>query len=283
MIIDGTAVATEMLSEMKHYIAMSAHRKPGLAFVLVGDDPASQTYVKMKRKRCEEVGMTSYVVRLEVDVTLDQLREEVDKLNNDEMIDGILVQQPLPEQLPVSDVLSMIDPDKDVDGFHPVNMGKLMIGDESGFIPCTPKGILKLLSASHIDLNGKHVVVIGRSLIVGKPLALLLGQKKEGLNATVTMAHSGTQNLKELCLTADLIVVAAGRPDLLTADMVKQGAVIIDVGVNRLPNGELCGDVDFEPVSKISSHITPVPGGVGPMTIAMLLSNTLKSCRKRCS
>jgi methylenetetrahydrofolate dehydrogenase (NADP+)/methenyltetrahydrofolate cyclohydrolase len=256
-------------------------RKPCLAFVLVGEDPASEIYVKMKKQACERVGIKSLLIALKKDVKESLLLEEIKKLNQSPNVDGILVQFPLPPSFDKKKVVESIDPEKDVDGFHPLNLGKLVLGDESGFFPCTPWGILTMLMKIKISTQGKHVVVVGRSIIVGKPLACLLMQNRPYGNATVTIAHSLTKNLAEITKTADILIAAVGKPKLITKDMVKKGAVVIDVGINRSEDGsgkrKIVGDVDFENVSSIVSAITPVPKGVGPMTVAMLLANCVKS------
>ena len=247
---------------------------PGLAVVIVGDDPASRVYVNNKKKACEVVGFKSEEYALPAETTQEELLELVNTLNNKKDINGILVQLPLPKHLDEKEVIEAINPIKDVDAFHATNVGKIMIGDYD-FLPCTPAGVMEMLSSYDIDVNGKNCVVIGRSNIVGKPMAMLLLHK----NGTVTICHSRTQNLKEVCAGADILVAAVGIPKFVTADMVKEGAVVIDVGMDRDENGKLCGDVDFENVKDKTSYITPVPGGVGPMTIAMLMKNTIKACR----
>lgn len=247
---------------------------PGLAVVIVGEDPASQVYVRNKRRACEEIGYYSESYELPESTTQEELETLVDKLNNDSKIHGILVQLPLPKHLDETAVLLKIRPDKDVDAFHPYNVGKIMIGDYS-FLPCTPAGVMALLERSGVEIAGKSCVVIGRSNIVGKPMAMLLLHA----NGTVTICHSKTKNLAEVCREADILVVAIGRADFVGADMVKSGAVVIDVGMNRKADGKLTGDVNFSEVEPIASAITPVPGGVGPMTITMLMKNTLTAAR----
>ena len=274
MLLDGKKIATEILAEIKSKLG---GRAPGLAFILVGDDPGSKAYVKMKEKACIELGYFSEVVRLPQDVKEEKLLTEIQRLNADEKIHGILVQQPLPSQISTKHIVEMTRPEKDVDGFHPLNLGKAMQGEEDGFLPCTPLGILTLLGRSGIDPGGKDVVIVGRSNIVGKPLATMLAQKKPGCNATVTLAHSRTHNLGDVCKRADILIAAIGREKFITKEMVKEGAVVIDVGINRSADGKLVGDVDFDAVAPIASAITPVPGGIGPMTIAMLLFNTYTS------
>ena len=243
---------------------------PGLAVVLVGNNPASAVYVRNKHKACLEVGINSIEITLPAETGEDELLQKIAELNADSSVHGILVQLPLPSHINEKSVINAILPEKDVDAFHPSNVGQIMIGDYK-FLPCTPAGIMELLSFYNIEISGKECVVIGRSNIVGKPMAMLLLEK----NGTVTVCHSKTKNLKEVTRRADILVVAIGKPNFLTADMVKEGAVVIDVGINRLPEGGLVGDVDFAAVSPIASYITPVPGGVGPMTITTLLKNTL--------
>ncbi|HEY2809856.1 MAG TPA: bifunctional methylenetetrahydrofolate dehydrogenase/methenyltetrahydrofolate cyclohydrolase FolD [Rhabdochlamydiaceae bacterium] len=284
-LIDGKAIAKGIEDKIAQAIRHLKHRPPGLAFILVGNHPASQTYIRMKKKKCEEVGIVSVDRELSAAVSQERLLEEIYTLNNDPEIDGILVQLPLPPSISTSLIMEAIDPRKDVDGFHPINMGKLLLGEQDGFIPCTPLGIHILLHSAQIPLLGKHVVIIGRSNIVGKPLAALLMQKAPHCNATVTVAHSMTENLPALCRSADILIAAMGKPHFVTQEMVKKDAVVIDVGINRIYDAErhslLVGDVDFAQVAPLASHITPVPGGVGPMTIALLLSNTLLSYQRR--
>ena len=245
---------------------------PGLAVILVGENPASCVYVRNKHKACLEVGINSYEIKYPEEVTEAERIEKIDELNNDDTVNGILVQLPLPKHISEDKIINRISPPKDVDAFHPFNVGKIMLGDYE-FLPCTPAGIMKLLEHYQIELSGKECVVLGRSNIVGKPMAHLLLQK----NGTVTVCHSKTNNLAEVTKRADVLVVAIGRANFVTADMVKPGAVVVDVGINRLGDGKLCGDVDFETVAQVASFITPVPGGVGPMTITMLLKNTVKA------
>ena len=275
-LIDGRAVAKALKEEIAQRTqAMIAQGvTPHLAVVLVGEDPASQVYVRNKENGCIKAGIRSTVIRLEEDCTQQELEETVKRLNADASVDGILVQLPLPKHLNEASVLRLIDPDKDVDGFHAMNSGRLMNG-QPGFVPCTPLGVMKLLEAYGIDPAGKHAVVIGRSNIVGKPMAMLLLRA----NATVTICHSRTQNLADITRQADILVAAVGRANFVTADMVKPGAAVIDVGINRV-DGRLVGDVDFDAVSGVAGCITPVPGGVGQMTIAMLLSNTLDAAAR---
>ncbi|MCX7339639.1 MAG: bifunctional methylenetetrahydrofolate dehydrogenase/methenyltetrahydrofolate cyclohydrolase FolD [Hyphomicrobiales bacterium] len=282
-LLDGKALAQTMRGALKQEVAAftAGHgRPPGLAVVLVGNDPASQVYVGSKVKQTEEVGMRSIEHRLAADTGEATLLALVDQLNADPEVDGILVQLPLPAQIDAETVLNRIDPAKDVDGFHPVNAGKLAIG-APGLVPCTPLGSVALAKLAKPDLSGLHAVVIGRSNIVGKPVAQLLLQE----NCTVTIAHSRTRDLAGLCRTADLLVAAIGRPHFVSADFIKPGAIVIDVGINRLADaegkGKLVGDVDFAAVAPLACAITPVPGGVGPMTIAYLLSNTLRAARLR--
>jgi methylenetetrahydrofolate dehydrogenase (NADP+) / methenyltetrahydrofolate cyclohydrolase len=280
-LLDGKKVADQILKELRKTIGTFT-RPPGLAFVIVGDDPASQTYVRNKKKKCADIGIVSKDKQFPADTSEKELIAHIQKLNQDPAIDGILIQQPLPPHLRASTLMEAVDPSKDVDGFNPVNMGRLLLGETNGFIPCTPLGIQKLLLAYDIPLDGKHVVILGRSNIVGKPLAALLMQKNPHANATVTVAHTGTKHLKELTLSADILVAAMGSPHFVKAPMVKKGAVVVDVGITR-QGSKLVGDVDFDKVAPLASHITPVPGGVGPMTIAMLLSNTALSVEKKTS
>lgn len=242
----------------------------GLAVVIVGNDPASRVYVNSKKKACEYVGFNSYEYALDENITQQELLDLVEVLNNDKKVNGILVQLPLPEHIDENAIINAISPEKDVDAFHPFNVGKIMIGDFA-FLPCTPAGVMELIDSTGVEIAGKSCVVIGRSNIVGKPMAMLLLHR----SGTVTICHSKTQNLKEICKNADILVASVGKPNFVTADMVKEGAVVIDVGINRLENGKLCGDVKFDEVSEKAGWITPVPGGVGPMTIAMLMQNTL--------
>ena len=280
-IIDGKLVSAsirEKIKEKTKAIKDKYSIVPGLAAVLVGEDPASQIYVRNKRKSCEDVGIYSEEHKLPESTTQDELLELINKLNNDKKINGILVQLPLPKHIDDSLILNSVSSEKDVDGFHPINAGYLFEGKPQ-FIPCTPHGIIKMLEFYDIDIEGKNAVVLGRSNIVGKPAAILLLQK----NATVTICHSRTKNLEDVLKEADIIVAAIGRAHFVKKEMVKEGAIVIDVGINRLDTGKLAGDVDFEAVKKISGFITPVPGGVGPMTITMLLWNTLTSLEKSIS
>lgn len=281
-IIDGNALSKQMRLQVAQRAAALRARgiTPGLAVVLVGDNPASQVYVRNKVKACEDNGLFSVLDKYPATLSEADLLTRIDELNNDPAIHGILVQLPLPAHIDAQKVIEAIAPGKDVDGFHVASAGALMVG-QPGFWPCTPYGCMKMLESIGYDLQGKHAVVIGRSNIVGKPMALMLLQK----NATVTVCHSGTVDLKVMTLQADVIVAAVGKRNVLTADMVKPGAVVIDIGMNRIPDGEtgagkLCGDVDFDGVSQVAGYITPVPGGVGPMTITMLLVNTLAAAER---
>lgn len=276
-IINGKEISAAVKARIATEVAELKEKgmTPGLAVIIVGNDPASKVYVGSKERTCIELGMYSEKYELPEDTTNEQLLELVKKLNRDDKIHGILCQLPLPKHLDEKAVIDAIVPEKDVDAFHVQNVGKIMLGDYD-FLPCTPAGIMEMLRYSDIDPAGKHCVVIGRSNIVGKPMAMLMLHA----NATVTICHSKTQNLKEICREADILVAAVGRAKFVTADMVKPGAVVIDVGMNRDENGKLCGDVDYAEVESISSAITPVPGGVGPMTIAMLMSNTLTSAKR---
>lgn len=278
-LIDGKKIAQEFRQKLKNQIETISGRKPGLAFILIGKDPASQAYVRMKKKGCQDVGIHSEILELPEKISQDDLLKEIHRLNQDEAIDGILVQQPLPKQISVTAIVEATDPEKDVDGFHPMNMGRLLLGEKGGFAACTPLGVVKLLQKSGVETKGKHAVIIGRSNIVGKPLAALLVQK--GVDCTVTLAHRETTNLAEVCQQGDILIAAVGKAHFIKENMVKKGAIVIDVGINRTDHG-LVGDVDFERVKEKAQAITPVPGGVGPMTIAMLLSNTYDSYKKRC-
>ncbi len=288
-ILDGKETAKRLREKMAVEVKELTDKgvTPGLGFVLVGENPASQAYVRMKKKACAEVGIESHNFVLPAETSQEELLKLIDELNNDSKIDGFIVQLPLPDHIDEEAVIAAIDPKKDVDCFHPVNVGKLCIGDTDGFFPCTPYGIVVLLQENGINTEGKHVVIIGRSNIVGKPLANLLVQKRDGGNATVTVCHTRTKDIGELSRQADIVVAAIGRPNTLTADMVGEGAIVVDVGVNRVDDPEakkgykLVGDVDFEAISKKASAITPVPGGVGPMTIAMLLGNCVKAAKRR--
>ena len=279
-IIDGNALSKQLREDVAaRTVALKARGlTPGLAVVLVGENPASQVYVRNKVKACTDAGLHSVLEKYDASLTEAALLARVDALNNDPAIHGILVQLPLPAHIDAHKVIEAISPAKDVDGFHVASAGALMVG-QPGFWPCTPYGCMKMLESIGYDLRGKHAVVIGRSNIVGKPMALMLLQK----NATVTICHSATADLKAMTLQADVIVAAVGKRNVLTADMVKPGAVVLDVGMNRDDAGKLCGDVDFAGVSTVASHITPVPGGVGPMTITMLLVNTLEAAERACT
>jgi methylenetetrahydrofolate dehydrogenase (NADP+)/methenyltetrahydrofolate cyclohydrolase len=276
-IIDGKKISADIRAEIKQETEAFVKEygyAPGLAVIIVGEDPASQVYVRNKRRACEEVGFYSEAYELPAETTQEELNSLVDKLNNDDKIHGILCQLPLPKHLNEKEIIERISPDKDVDAFHPINVGKIMIGDYA-FLPCTPAGVMALLERSGVEIAGKECVVVGRSNIVGKPQAMLLLHA----NGTVTVCHSRTKNLKEVCLRADILVAAIGKADFFTGDMVKEGAVVIDVGMNRRADGKLTGDVDFASVEPKASYITPVPGGVGPMTITMLMKNTLTSAK----
>ncbi len=276
-LIDGNALSKQLRAEVAQRAAALKARgiTPGLAVILVGDNPASQVYVRNKVKACEDSGLHSVLEKYEATMTEAQLLARIEALNSDPSIHGILVQLPLPAHIDAHKVIEAISPAKDVDGFHVASAGALMVG-QPGFWPCTPYGCMKMLESIHYDLKGKHAVVIGRSNIVGKPMALML----LGQNATVTVCHSATRDLKAMTLQADVIVAAVGKRNVLTADMVKPGAVVIDVGMNRNDEGKLCGDVDFEGVKQVAGWITPVPGGVGPMTITMLLVNTMEAAER---
>ncbi len=273
-IINGKEISAAIRQEIKAEV-QEMKKKPGLAVILVGEDPASKVYVRNKNLACEEVGIYSEMYTLPTETTRDQLLSLVEQLNESPNIHGILVQLPLPKHLDAEEVIMAINPEKDVDAFHPINVGKIMIGNFD-FLPCTPAGVMELLKRSGIEIAGKECVVIGRSNIVGKPQAMLLLHE----NATVTICHSRTKDLAEVCRRADIIVSAVGRAKFVTPDMVKDGAVVIDVGMNRDENGKLCGDVDYESVSQKTLYITPVPGGVGPMTITMLLKNTVTAAKR---
>jgi len=284
-IINGKKISEEIKQEVKQQAEALFNETgivPGLAFILVGDNPASQVYVKMKGKACEELGFYSITLKLPTETSENELIEKIQTLNSDPKIHGILVQLPLPPHIDEQKILQTIDPIKDVDGFHPVNVGKLVIGLDT-YLPCTPAGIQELLKRSGINPSGKHVVIVGRSNIVGKPIANILIQKKEWANATVTVCHTGTKDIAYFTKQADILIAAMGNPEFIKGNMIKPGAIVIDVGVNRIndPNSEkgykLVGDVHFESAYEVAGAITPVPGGVGPMTIAMLMKNTLKA------
>jgi methylenetetrahydrofolate dehydrogenase (NADP+) / methenyltetrahydrofolate cyclohydrolase len=284
-LIDGNKIAADLIAELKAEVSRVAGRKPCLALVRVGDDPASVSYVTKKEKTSAEIGLTSRIILPPITISQAELFAIIDQLNADPTVDGILVQSPLPKHIDEVAVFRRVAPEKDVDGFNTINLGKVAQEDETGFVACTPAGIMELLARSGTDLKGKHVVVLGRSLIVGKPVALLALQKKAGANGTVTICHSATTNLPAITRLADVLIAAIGRPEFVTVDMVKPGAVVIDVGINRVPDAskksgyKLVGDVQFTTVSPLVSKITPVPGGVGPMTVAMLMKNTVKAHR----
>lgn len=283
ILLDGKGTAASLRQELAGEIAalaVVARRAPGLAVILVGDDPASQVYVRNKERACQEAGVFSETIRPAASIKQEALLDIIDGLNARPDIDGILLQLPLPRHLDSQECLERIAPGKDVDGFHPVNMGKLTLG-LPGLRPCTPSGVMVLLERYNLSLAGKKAVVVGRSNIVGKPLALMLGAPGRHANATVTVCHSGTPDLPAVCREADFLFVAMGKPKFVTADMVKPGAVVVDVGINRTAEG-LCGDCDYPEVSKVASAITPVPGGIGPMTIAMLLHNTVQAYKAHC-
>lgn len=287
-LIDGRVIARQLQDELAGRIAALRSRgmQPGLAFVRVGEDPASKVYVGRKEKACADLGIYSKTHVLDEKATEAELLKLIDQLNADPRIHGILVQAPIPKQIRSENVYSAVRPDKDVDGFHPVNMGKLLLGDHSGFVACTPAGIMELLVRSGVKTSGAEVVVLGRGNIVGKPMAALLCQKEKGANATVTICHSATRDIKSHCLRADILIAAMGVTEFVKADMVKAGAVVIDVGVNRVADptaktgSRLVGDVDFDALLPIAAKITPNPGGVGPMTIAMLMRNTVQAAER---
>ena len=279
MIIDGKTISLkrkDILKEKIDDLKNQGKRVPKLVVVIVGDNQASHTYVRNKEIGCAYVGIESEIIRYDASVTQDELVSRINDLNNDDSVDGILVQLPLPKHIDGDVILDLIDPSKDVDGFHPINVAKLFLGQD-GLVPCTPKGMMVLLDEINYDLRGKEVVIVGRSNIVGKPVALLCLQK----DATVTIAHSRTADLKKVCQRADVLIAAVGRAKMFSSEYVKDGAVVLDVGINRDENNKLCGDVDFDDVKDKVSYITPVPGGVGPMTIAMLLENTYEAYLKR--
>ncbi len=286
-LIDGAALASRIRGAVAVEVSQlqAAWIRPGLTVILVGEDAASAVYVSAKGRACDEVGMNSVTLRLPSNTLQGDLLRQIDVLNADSSVHGILVQMPLPAQIDPDTVIRRIDPAKDVDGFHPVNAGKLLIGHRDGFIPCTPAGIQRLIAETGIDTRGRECVVVGRSNIVGKPVAALMAQDAEGANCTVTVCNSKTRDLGSHTRRAEILIVAAGRARLVTGDMIRPGAVVIDVGMNRIPDASaksgtrLVGDVDFESASQVAGYITPVPGGVGPMTIAMLMSNTLKAAR----
>jgi methylenetetrahydrofolate dehydrogenase (NADP+)/methenyltetrahydrofolate cyclohydrolase len=275
-LIDGKKISAEIKDELKAEVEelKKQGKEACLAVVLVGDDPASAVYVKNKKKACEYIGVKSLSYELPASTSESELLELIDRLNKDDSVNGILVQLPLPSQIDENKVIRAISPDKDVDGFHPQNVGALLIG-EKGYVSCTPAGVIQLLKRSGVSIEGKECVVIGRSNIVGKPMGVLLLRE----NGTVTIAHSRTKDLKDICKRADILVAAVGKPKMITEEYIKEGAVVIDVGIHRMDNGKLCGDVDFDRVKDHVSKITPVPGGVGPMTIAMLMNNVVEAVR----
>ncbi|MCM8534373.1 MAG: bifunctional methylenetetrahydrofolate dehydrogenase/methenyltetrahydrofolate cyclohydrolase FolD [Lentisphaeraceae bacterium] len=286
-IIDGRKISVEVTEELKKKVEVLKNDhglQPGLAVVIIGDDPASHVYVNAKEKKANELGILSRKIQLPAETTQDEVLKLINELNNDSAIHGILVQSPPPAHIDEEEIILSISVEKDVDCFHPYNVGRMLIGDENGFKPCTPHGCMVLMEKSGIDPTGKHAVIIGRSNIVGKPMAALLVQKAKGANATVTICHSRTQNMTELVKHADIVVAAIGKPNFVTGDMVKEGAVVLDVGINRVEDASkksgfrLVGDVDFGSVEPKASWITPVPGGVGPMTIGMLMKNTIVAC-----
>lgn len=287
VLIDGNQIAASIVAELKVEVAKLAGRKPCLALVRIGDDPASISYVRKKDQTAADIGITSRLILPPVTITQPELFALIDKLNADREVDGILVQSPMPKHIDELAVFRRLSPEKDVDGLGTMNLGKVAQDDDTGFVSCTPAGIMELLSRSGVDLKGKHVVILGRSLLVGKPVALLALQKRAGANGTVTVCHSGTNDLPAHARQADVLIAAIGRPEFVTADMVKPGVVVIDVGINRVADASkksgyrLTGDVHFPSVSAKASQITPVPGGVGPMTVAMLMKNTLKAYRQQ--
>ena len=282
-IIDGNAIAESIIEELASEVGQLSDTKPVVAFIRVGDDPASVSYVRKKQKIAERIGIESRLILLSYDVSEKELFAQIDELNMDPGVNGILIQAPLPEHINETETFNRVSHNKDVDGFHTLNIGKLCQGDDSGFIACTPAGIVELIKRSKIETQGKHVVVLGRSQIVGKPAALLMVRKALPGNATVTLCHSMTKNLASITSQADVLIAAIGRPNFVTADMVKEGVCVIDVGINRVSDDSrksgyrLVGDVDFDAVASKASHMTPVPGGVGPMTVAMLMHNTLRA------
>lgn len=280
-LISGKEVSTSIRAKIKEEAQKLRDDygiQPGLAVILVGNDPASQIYVRNKQKACEEVGFHAFEYRLNENSTQEQLLDLIGVLNKDNKVHGILVQLPLPDHIDPQTVINTISPEKDVDAFHPINVGKIMLGDHE-FLPCTPAGVMELIDSTGVEISGKNCVVVGRSNIVGKPMAMLLLHR----NATVTICHSRTKNLAEVCAGADILVSAVGKAHFITADMVKEGAMVIDVGMNHDENGKLCGDVEFSTVEPKASYITPVPGGVGPMTITMLMKNTLRAAELKCT
>jgi methylenetetrahydrofolate dehydrogenase (NADP+)/methenyltetrahydrofolate cyclohydrolase len=284
-LIDGNRIANDIIAELKADVASRPGRRPCLALVRVGEDPASVSYVRKKEQTAATIGVEGRVILPPITIAQEELARLIDGLNADPAVDGILVQSPLPKHLDEAAIFRRVAPEKDVDGFHTVNIGKVAQEDDTGFVACTPAGIMELLARSGVDLKGKHVVVLGRSLIVGKPVALLALQKKAGANGTVTICHSCTRDLPAITRLADVLIAAIGRAEFVTADMVKPGAVVIDVGINRVADAtkktgfRLTGDVHFATVAPLCGKITPVPGGVGPMTVAMLMKNTVKARR----
>ncbi|WP_035346109.1 bifunctional methylenetetrahydrofolate dehydrogenase/methenyltetrahydrofolate cyclohydrolase FolD [Halalkalibacter hemicellulosilyticus] len=276
-LLSGKELATKKREQMKEKVKdlVEQHVTPGLAVILIGENPASQTYVRAKQKACADVGIYSRLIERPESISEEELLQEIDQLNDDPAIDGILVQLPLPNHITEQAVIERIAPEKDVDGFHPISIGKMMTGEET-FLPCTPYGVVEMLKEAKLPLEGQHVVVIGRSNIVGKPVGQLLLNE----NATVTYCHSRTKDMRGLTTQADILIVAVGRPKFIKVDDVKDGAIVVDVGINRV-DGKLCGDVDFDDVKEKASYLTPVPGGVGPMTITMLLENTIQSAQQR--
>jgi methylenetetrahydrofolate dehydrogenase (NADP+) / methenyltetrahydrofolate cyclohydrolase len=287
VLIDGNKIAASIVAELKTEVAALSGRKPCLALVRIGDDPASISYVRKKDQTAAEIGLTSRLILPPVTISQTELFTLIDELNADPTVDGILVQSPMPKHIDELATFRRLSPGKDVDGLGTMNLGKVAQDDDTGFVSCTPAGIMELLARSNVDLKGKHVVIVGRSLLVGKPVALLALQKKAGANGTVTVCHSGTADLPAFVRQADVLIAAIGRPEFVTGEMVKPGVVVIDVGINRVADAtkktgyRLTGDVHFPSVSAKASQITPVPGGVGPMTVAMLMKNTLKAYKQR--
>ncbi len=283
MIINGNHIANEIKGVLKDKIS-KLKDKPSISVILVGSNPASMTYIRLKKRACESIGINFKLYHFNENEKEEIIIKKIAELNENKNVNGILVQMPLPNHINFLKIIESINPDKDVDGFHPLNVGKMLIGDDTGFLPCTPHGIKILLQKSLIEVESKHVVIVGRSNIVGKPLAAILVQKKPNCNATVTIAHSYSKNLKEITRQADILIAAIGKPNFITKEMVRYQSVVIDVGINyvKQPDGttKIVGDVDFENVAKIATHITPVPGGVGPMTVALLLQNTFNSFHK---
>ncbi|MBN1901861.1 bifunctional methylenetetrahydrofolate dehydrogenase/methenyltetrahydrofolate cyclohydrolase FolD [Candidatus Sumerlaeota bacterium] len=287
-ILDGKALSETIRDEIKSEVMLLKEKHgivPGLAAILAGDNPASRIYVSKKAEACDQAGLHSETLTLPASTNQVELLDHIHRLNSDSRIHGILVQLPLPDHINENELLLSVSPEKDVDGFHPVNVGRMVIGKEKSFLPCTPLGIQTLLVRNGVETSGKHVVVIGRSNIVGKPMAIMMMQKAAGADATVTVCHSRTRNIADVIRLGDIVIAAMGKAQFVKADMIKPGAVVIDVGMNRIPDAtkksgtRLCGDVDYDAVKEVAGAITPVPGGVGPMTIAMLLSNTLKSAK----